>query len=70
MTIGKETTDKNREFIVGNGVRITEDPSGIYIYYKSISGHNSSRFLGNSAYIAGYRWARELLDSNDESKVL
>ena len=56
-----------RELVVGQGVTLTENEHGIYINFESLSGHNSSRFLGNNSFTAGYRWASELMDMNEES---
>ena len=57
----------DRKLVVGHGVTLTENEHGIYINFVSISGHNSSRFLGSNSFTAGYRWASELMDMNAES---
>ena len=57
----------DRELVVGQGVTLTENEHGIYIHFESLSGHNSSRSLGNNSFTAWYRWASELMDMNAES---
>ena len=57
----------DRKLVVGHGVTLTENEHGIYIHFESLSGHNSSRFLGSNSFTAGYRWASELMDMNAES---
>ena len=57
----------DRELVVGQGVTLIENEHGIYIHFESLSGHNSSRFLGSNSFTAGYRWAKELMDMNTES---
>jgi hypothetical protein len=51
-----------KEFIVGEGVRITEsDDMGIFIHFESISGNQTGQFLGNTSDTPGHKWASELL---------
>ena len=57
----------DRELTVGQGVTLIENEHGIYIHFESLSGHNSTRFLGSNAFTAGYTWAKELMDMNEES---
>ena len=56
-----------RELVVGQGITLTENEHGIYIHFESLSGHNSTRFLGSNSFTAGYTWAKELLNMNEES---
>ena len=56
-----------KEFIVGNGVRITEsDDMGIFIHFESLSGNQTGQFLGNTNDTAGHLWASELLADQPE----
>ena len=57
----------DRELVAGQGVTLIENEHGIYIHFESLSGHNSTRFLGSNSFTAGYRWAKELMDMNEES---
>jgi len=52
-----------KEFIVGNGVRITEsEDMGIFIHFESLSGNQTGQFLGNTDDTPGHKWAVELLE--------
>jgi hypothetical protein len=57
-----------KQIDLGNGLRLTEsDDMGIFIHYKSKSGHDCGQFMGNTDDTMGHRWATELLaDVPDE----
>lgn len=57
----------SKEFIVGNGVRITEsDDMGIFIHFESISGNHTGQFLGNTDDTPGHKWAVDLLEDQPD----
>ena len=59
----------SKEFIVGNGVRITESQDmGIFIHFLSKSGNSSGYFLGNTSDTPGHLWASEILESVDDNR--
>ena len=53
----------SKEFLVGNGVKITEsEDMGIFIHFMSKSGNSSGYFLGNTKETPGHLWASEILE--------
>ena len=55
----------SKEFIVGNGVRLTEsEDMGIFMQFESISGKKSGWCLEEGK--PGHEWAKEILKDVDD----
>ncbi len=58
-----------KQLDLGNGLRITEsEDMGIFIHYKSKSGHECGQSMGNTDDTMGHRWAVELLEDGEQEK--